>query len=550
MKHPIAYLFTAALAFSCAQQEPESAPPDVVARVGETTITRERLDRAVAALYSDNRANTLDKERKALDRLIEIEVMLMSARQKNLDNDFQVKSTLAEKEQGLVLEELYQRGVLKGNDQVSTEEARAYFDRHRIGQERRISSILISSPTAIDRVFYRTHAGEDFAAIASDMSEDGETAMQGGDIGWMSRLSFKSHILRRQIFAAKVGDLVGPIQEPDGYSIMKIMDEREAPFENAAAAVKKVMIDQKRAIATFAFLEDLAQRAHLQEHGETMQLLLNRLSEAGEELPEFKKGELAKPLFTVDGSVWTLDNFMQAMLSERDQAEIRTIDDLRQYTHRLYAFKVLLPKHGRQIGIHEVEHIAKELERTERELLLERLRQTEIIERIDLKESDELAYYENNKELYTRPERTSILEVLVDSREEAEKLRGEMEKGGDLDELARRYSKRSTRIRRAGGRMQLLNPDKYGNLGWEAKDAQVGEIVGPVKTNNGYSVFKVLKKIPAEETEFAQAKGRVRAHLRAEISQQKFDELVAKLRKQYAEQIHIYEENLPTPAQS
>jgi len=86
-------------------------------------------------------------------------VMLMSARQKNLDNDFQVKSALAEKEQGLVLEELYQRGVLKGNDQVSTEEARAYFDRHRIGQERRISRILISSPTAIDRVFYRTHAG-------------------------------------------------------------------------------------------------------------------------------------------------------------------------------------------------------------------------------------------------------------------------------------------------------------------------------------------------------------------------------------------------------
>ena len=223
---------------------------------------------------------------------------------------------------------------------------------------------------------------------------------------------------------------------------------------------------------------------------------------------------------------------------------------MRQYTHRLYAFKVLLPKHGRQIGIHEVEHIAKELERTERELLIERLRQTEIIERIDLKESDELAYYEKNKDRYIRPERTSILEVLVDSREEAEKLRSDMEKGGDLDELARRYSKRSTRIRRAGGRMQLLNPDKYGNLGWEAKDAQVGEIVGPVKTNNGYSVFKVLKKIPAEETEFAQAKGRVRAHLRAEISQQKFDELVAKLRKQYAEQIHIYEENLPTPAQS
>ena len=94
--------------------------------------------------------------------------------------------------------------------------------------------------------------------------------------------------------------------------------------------------------------------------------------------------------------------------------------------------------------------------------------------------------------------------------------------------------------------MQLLNPDKYGKLGWEAKDAQVGEVVGPVKTNNGYSVFKVLKKLPEEEMNFREAQGRVRSHLRMELSQTMFDELVAELKRQYKEQIHIFEENLPT----
>ena len=445
-----------------------------------------------------------------------------------------------------MLEELYKRGVLKGNDQISNDEARAYFDRYRIGQERRVSRVLVSSPMEIDRVFQRTHAGETFAAIASDISEDGETATQGGDIGWMSRLSFKSHILRRQVFDAEVGGLIGPIQEPDGYSIMKVVDERQVPFENAAAAVKTVMIEQKRALATFAFLEDLAEKAGIQERTETLTLLLNRLSEAGEELPEFKQGELRMPLFVVDGGQWTLDNFMNAMLSERDQAEIRTIDDLRDYARRLYAFKILLPQHGRQQGMDKIDHIADELRRVKREMLLERIRQIEVIERIDFDEKDERAYFDRNKARYVRPERTSILEILVDDRDRAESLRIEMEKGGDLDELARRYSKRSTRIRRAGGRMQLLNPDKYGKLGWEAKDAQVGEVVGPVKTNNGYSVFKVLKKLPEEEMNFREAQGRVRSHLRMELSQTMFDELVAELKRQYEEQIHIFEENLPT----
>ena len=546
MQHLIPYSLIAALALGCAQPEPQSAPANVVARVGETDITLDRLERAVETLYSGAKAQTPNKELKALERLVDIEVLLLGAHQRNLQNDFQVKNTVEVREQELMLEKLYKRGVLKGDDQISNDEARAYFDRYRIGQERRVSRVLVSSPMEIDRVFQRTHAGETFAAIASDMSEDGETAMQGGDIGWMSRLSFKSHILRRQVFNAEVGGLIGPIQEPDGYSIMKVVDERQVPFENAAASVKTVMIEQKRALATFAFLEDLAERAGIQERTETLTLLLNRLSEAGEELPEFKQGELRMPLFVVDGAQWTLDNFMNAMLSERDQAEIRTIDDLRDYARRLYAFKVLLPQHGRQQGMDKIDHIADELRRVKREMLLERIRQTEVIERIDFDEGDERAYFDRNKALYVRPERTSILEILVDDRDRAESLRTEMEKGGDLDELARRYSKRSTRIRRAGGRMQLLNPDKYGKLGWEAKDAQVGEVVGPVKTNNGYSVFKVLKKLPEEEMNFREAQGRVRSHLRMELSQTMFDELVAELKRQYEEQIHIFEENLPT----
>ena len=546
MQHLIPYLFIAALALSCAQPETQSAPANVVARVGETDITLDRLERAVETLYSGAKAQTPNKERKALERLVDIEVLLLGAHQRNLQSDFQVKNTVEVREQELMLEELYKRGVLKGNDQISNDEARAYFDRYRIGQERRVSRVLVSSPMEIDRVFQRTHAGETFAAIASDISEDGETATQGGDIAWMSRLSFKSHILRRQVFDAEVGGLIGPIQEPDGYSIMKVVDERQVPFENAAAAVKTVMIEQKRALATFAFLEDLAEKAGIQERTETLTLLLNRLSEAGEELPEFKQGELRMPLFVVDGGQWTLDNFMNAMLSERDQAEIRTIDDLRDYARRLYAFKILLPQHGRQQGMDKIDHIADELRRVKREMLLERIRQIEVIERIDFDEKDERAYFDRNKARYVRPERTSILEILVDDRDRAESLRIEMEKGGDLDELARRYSKRSTRIRRAGGRMQLLNPDKYGKLGWEAKDAQVGEVVGPVKTNNGYSVFKVLKKLPEEEMNFREAQGRVRSHLRMELSQTMFDELVAELKRQYEEQIHIFEENLPT----
>ena len=230
------------------------------------------------------------------------------------------------------------------------------------------------------------------------------------------------------------------------------------------------------------------------------------------------------------------------MQSERDRAEIRKLDDLRNYARRLYALKVLLPKHARDIGIHETESVSKGIENTRRQALVERIRQVEILERLDPSKEELRTYYDAHKDIYVLEERTSILEILVDTRQQADTLLAAIERGEDLDELARRYSRRSTRIRRAGGRMQLLRPDKYGNMGWEASNAEIGQIVGPIKTGQGFTVFKVLKKTPGRQQNFDEVWGRVRAHLLQDQTQERFDELLSKLKSQYEDQIQIYED--------
>ena len=64
MQHLITYSLIVALALGCAQPEPQSAPANVVARVGETDITLNRLERAVETLYSGAKAQIPNKERK------------------------------------------------------------------------------------------------------------------------------------------------------------------------------------------------------------------------------------------------------------------------------------------------------------------------------------------------------------------------------------------------------------------------------------------------------------------------------------------------------
>ncbi|MYI60395.1 MAG: hypothetical protein F4105_01770, partial [Gemmatimonadetes bacterium] len=479
-----------------------------------------------------------------LERLIDIEVLLLAARQDGLENDFQVKSKVAQRQQELILDEMYSRGVVAVAEDISRDEARQYFEQHRIGQQLRLSRILASGPAAIDQVLARLRGPDSFATVASELSDDGNTAQQGGDLGWKSRLDFKNYVLRRQIFGAELGEIIGPVQEPDGFSVFVVTDERKVTFEEMVPAVIKAMQEQKHALATFEFLEGLANRADITERRETFELLLARLSEAGEEMPTFKKGETQLVLLELDGEPWTLDNFMAAMTSERNPAEIRELDDLRRFARRLYALKILLPRHAREIGIHEAERVAQGIEATHRQALIERIRQVKVLETLKPSKDEIREYYEAHKDLYVREERISILEILVDTRAQADSLLAAIERGGDLGELARRYSRRSTRIRRAEGRIQLLRPDKYGNLGWEAKDAEVGQVVGPVKTAQGFTVFKVLNKVPSRQQSLDEVWGRVRSHVLQDLTQERFDALLVKLKNQYADQIHIYEDRL------
>ncbi|MBI2503784.1 MAG: peptidyl-prolyl cis-trans isomerase [Candidatus Latescibacteria bacterium] len=535
-------LLSLLLLAGCAAGPEKPADPQLLARVGDKEFTAPKLDKALKALYPEGAP--AGAERQVLQRLIDTELMVLAAMDQNLDRDPRVDGIVRQKEQELLLAELYRRGILKVSSGVSQEEARDYFAQHHLDEERRISRILVNSGATVEQIMTRLRAGESFAALAGELSDDPKSAAQGGDLGWMSRLSFKNHLLRRRIFGARIGQVLGPIKEPDGYSLMLVAETRQVSFEQVASTVERAVAEEKQSLTTFKYLEGLAADAQVHEDPEALQLLLTRLSEAGTELPELHKGERSRVLLTAGQTQWTLEQFMNAMLSERDQAEISTPEDLRRYLRRLFALKELLPKRAEELGFRQTEEVQKGLEQTRREALMDRLRQVEVEERLNPADEELRRYYQQHRDIYVRPERINILEILTETREEAEAALQEARQGKDLAELARRYSVRSPRIRRAGGRILLTRPEKYGEVGIEAQHAQVGQLVGPVKSTQGYSVFKVLAKSPSQPQSFEECRIRVSFHLKQDLAEQKFEELIQRLNKKYAGLVQLYEDHL------
>ena len=70
-------------------------------------------------------------------------------------------------------------------------------------------------------VFARLQAGESFADLAAEFSDDGGTATQGGDLGSLTRSQLPGE-LGSSIFSLNEGDIDGPLQGDFGFHIVRL----------------------------------------------------------------------------------------------------------------------------------------------------------------------------------------------------------------------------------------------------------------------------------------------------------------------------------------
>ncbi|MFQ5863825.1 MAG: peptidylprolyl isomerase [bacterium] len=128
---------------------------------------------------------------------------------------------------------------LKDDIQVSDEMIKNYYDTHkeefREEEKRKIQYVLFPiKATAEDTLskwdlakslLERARSGEDFAELAEIYSEDPGSQDKGGDLGFFGRGAMVKPF-EEAAFAAKVGEIVGPIQSNFGLHIIKVEEQR------------------------------------------------------------------------------------------------------------------------------------------------------------------------------------------------------------------------------------------------------------------------------------------------------------------------------------
>jgi peptidyl-prolyl cis-trans isomerase D len=133
------------------------------------------------------------------------------------------------------------------------------------GEERRVRHILIEieggdlegARAEAEAALARVEAGEDFAAVAAEVSDDAGTRNFGGDLGWQARGGLLEGPFEDQLFAMSVGETAGPVETEFGYHVLRL-DERRAAEPEPFEAVRDQLYEQLAAERAYALFYDQA----------------------------------------------------------------------------------------------------------------------------------------------------------------------------------------------------------------------------------------------------------------------------------------------------
>lgn len=291
-------------------------PDKVVAKVNDASIVRRRVfglaDANKNRIQSEGRRLPPeadgDLRRMALSLLIQGELLTQAARAQGMVPDEKTVGDLigrararfaTEEEykkyladagvtpddvrkdaEARVLMDAYQAS-LTANVRATEDEARKFYDANpavfKGSDEARILHILVRStpndPPAkradarkrVDEALGRVRKGEDFAAVAKQVSQ-APNAAKGGDTGFFP-MGVMFPKIEETAFTAPIGSISDVFETPLGFNLAKVMERREGkvePFEKVKPFVLDQLTKQKQSQTVGAKLVELGSKARIE----------------------------------------------------------------------------------------------------------------------------------------------------------------------------------------------------------------------------------------------------------------------------------------------
>jgi len=116
--------------------------------------------------------------------------------------------------------------------------------------------ILVEDEATAQKIWEKLQAGEDFAALAKEYSQDPGSAPRGGDLGWFGRGTMVKPF-EDAAFSLDIGEISPPVQTDFGWHIIQVLgrEERPLPEDRLQAAKDQAFREWLRQVRAEADIE-------------------------------------------------------------------------------------------------------------------------------------------------------------------------------------------------------------------------------------------------------------------------------------------------------
>lgn len=162
------------------------------------------------------------------------------------------------------------RTLLMDRFEVTEEEMRTFFEEYKdffsTEEQVQVRHILVEDEEEAKALREQLEAGADFAELAREKSIDRGSAIQGGDLGWVTRGQMVKSF-EDVAFSTEVGQLSPVFRTDFGYHILKVearQEAEEAKYEDHRENVRAFLVEDKLQEAFREWLMQVRQEADIE----------------------------------------------------------------------------------------------------------------------------------------------------------------------------------------------------------------------------------------------------------------------------------------------
>lgn len=526
-----------------------------IAKIGKTSVNEnefiERFE-LTPRLGPQNEKTVESAKRDFLYTIIAEKLWALKAKELNLDTMEVIRSTMRILERMYIRDELYK---LEVTDKVIISDQALIQATFRNQVKLKVDYLWSGNKDRIDNLYNLMNHGLSFDSLLTE--KDSIMEITFGQL---------DEAVEDSLYKLRPGEYTAPIQAPNGeWFIFRVInrenkipnpEETEKENQNVRKIVKQRITNKIYGDFYVNFFRDKKVNANgplLYSFAEKVIKILSGKKKNGS-IPdsdkiyinendvvkikdEFGSDSLRLPLIRFKEDPVSLEQFLDEFSFQgfytTSTDSIRLIQKINSWVRNFIEHE-FLTREGYKRGLQNLPGIKSELNMWDDYYLSQMLRR-KFLDSAKVTDNEVFDYYKKQNKEILIPKQVNIIEVLTDSLEVIEKVLDGLKNGQDMRVLAKMYTQREW-TKDKGGEFGYFPVTQYGDIGRIAGLMNIGEVYGPLKVPEGFSIFKLIGKKDEKKEEpkpFEDVKDKVKDDLRAAKLEKSVIDYTVKLANKY-----------------